>query len=143
MVFTKHHLDRARHFYDAPRGKTIVLARFLHFIRTLAPMIAGAADMHYGTFLCITLSAVCSGPSACPPSAIGWATPFRTLTIIFCRYSVSLACWRCPRPSCVCSTAACSNDTRANSHSPLWGSPCFWVRSPQRRSQPLFPRSLI
>ena len=49
--FTTHHLDRARHFYARHGGKTIVLARFLHFIRTLAPMIAGAADMHYGTFL--------------------------------------------------------------------------------------------
>jgi membrane-associated protein len=49
--FTQHHLDRARHFYARHGGKTIVLARFLHFIRTLAPMIAGAADMHYGTFL--------------------------------------------------------------------------------------------
>jgi len=49
--FTKRHLDRARHFYERHGGKTIVLARFLHFIRTLAPMIAGAADMHYRTFL--------------------------------------------------------------------------------------------
>jgi membrane-associated protein len=49
--FTQHHLDRARHFYARHGGKTIVLARFLHFVRTLAPMIAGAADMHYGTFL--------------------------------------------------------------------------------------------
>ena len=49
--FTKHHLDRARHFYERHGGKTIFLARFLHFVRTLAPMIAGAADMHYGTFL--------------------------------------------------------------------------------------------
>jgi len=49
--FTTHHLDRARHFYARHGGKTIVLARFLHFVRTLAPMIAGAADMHYGTFL--------------------------------------------------------------------------------------------
>jgi membrane-associated protein len=49
--FTKHHLDRARHFYERHGGKTIFLARFLHFVRTLAPMIAGAADMPYGTFL--------------------------------------------------------------------------------------------
>ena len=49
--FTKHHLDRARHFYERHGGKTIVLARFLHLVRTLAPMIAGAADMHSGTFL--------------------------------------------------------------------------------------------
>src|SRR5437016_2852597 len=49
--FTTRHLDRARHFYARHGGKTIFLARFLHFVRTLAPMIAGAADMHYGTFL--------------------------------------------------------------------------------------------
>lgn len=49
--FTQHYLDRARHFYARHGGKTIVLARFLHFVRTLAPMIAGAADMPYGTFL--------------------------------------------------------------------------------------------
>jgi len=49
--FTKRHLDRAHDFYARHGGKTIFLARFLHFIRTLAPMIAGAADMHYGTFL--------------------------------------------------------------------------------------------
>ena len=50
-VFTQHQLDRARHFYARHGGKTIVLARFLHFVRTLAPMLAGAADMHYGTFV--------------------------------------------------------------------------------------------
>jgi membrane-associated protein len=50
-LFTKHHLDRAHHFYERHGGKTIFLARFLHFVRTLTPMIAGAADMHYGTFL--------------------------------------------------------------------------------------------
>jgi membrane-associated protein len=49
--FTTRHLDSARHFYVRHGGKTIVLARFLHFVRTLAPMVAGAADMHYGTFL--------------------------------------------------------------------------------------------
>jgi membrane-associated protein len=48
---TTRHLDRARHFYARHGGKTIVLARFLHFVRTLAPMVAGAADMHYGAFL--------------------------------------------------------------------------------------------
>jgi membrane-associated protein len=28
-----------------------VLARFLHFVRTLTPMVAGAAAMHYSTLL--------------------------------------------------------------------------------------------
>jgi membrane-associated protein len=49
--FTKHQLEHARQFYARHGGKTIFLARFVHFVRTLAPMIAGAADMQYGTFL--------------------------------------------------------------------------------------------
>jgi membrane-associated protein len=49
------HLDRARHFYARHGGRTIFLARFLHFVRTLAPMVTGAADMHYGTFLCYNI----------------------------------------------------------------------------------------
>jgi membrane-associated protein len=49
--FTTHQLEHARHFYERHGGKTIFLARFVHFIRTLAPMIAGAAGMQYGTFL--------------------------------------------------------------------------------------------
>src|SRR5207245_8363955 len=51
LGFSPHVTSTARHFYARHGGKTIFLARFLHFVRTLAPMIAGAADMHYGTFL--------------------------------------------------------------------------------------------
>jgi membrane-associated protein len=50
-LFTTHQLEQARHFYERHGGKTIFLARFVHFVRTLAPMIAGAAGMPYGTFL--------------------------------------------------------------------------------------------
>lgn len=50
-LFTTHQLEHARHFYERHGGKTIFLARFVHFVRTLAPMIAGAASMPYGTFL--------------------------------------------------------------------------------------------
>jgi membrane-associated protein len=49
--FTQRHLDHARHFYARHGGPSIFLARFLHCGLTLAPMVAGAADMHYGTFL--------------------------------------------------------------------------------------------
>lgn len=49
--FKRHHLDRARAFYDRHGGKTIVIARFLAVIRTFAPTVAGAADMHYRRFV--------------------------------------------------------------------------------------------
>lgn len=49
-IFKRDHLDRAKRFYDKHGGKTIVLARFLAFIRTFAPTVAGAAEMPYARF---------------------------------------------------------------------------------------------
>src|SRR5689334_8985946 len=49
-IFRKDHLDRAKRFYDKHGGKTIIVARFLAFIRTFAPTVAGAAEMPYPRF---------------------------------------------------------------------------------------------
>ena len=49
--FKRSHLLRAEKFYAKHGGKTIVLARFLAFVRTFAPTIAGAANMPYPKFL--------------------------------------------------------------------------------------------
>lgn len=48
--FRRSHLERARRFYERHGGKTIVLARFVGFIRTAAPTVAGAAGMGYRRF---------------------------------------------------------------------------------------------
>ncbi|MBI3887802.1 VTT domain-containing protein, partial [Candidatus Microgenomates bacterium] len=47
----KSHIEKAKSFYDKHGGKTIILARFMPFIRTFAPIVAGAAQMHYPSFL--------------------------------------------------------------------------------------------
>lgn len=49
-VFRRSHLDRARAFYDEHGGRTILLARFIPIVRTLAPIVAGAAGMKYRRF---------------------------------------------------------------------------------------------
>jgi membrane-associated protein len=49
-IFKRDHLERAKRFYDKHGGKTIVIARFLAFIRTFAPTVAGAAEMPYLRF---------------------------------------------------------------------------------------------
>ncbi|MFA6332326.1 MAG: DedA family protein [Methanoregula sp.] len=45
------HLDRTREYFDKYGGITIVIARFIPFIRTFAPFLAGVGKMSYRWFL--------------------------------------------------------------------------------------------
>lgn len=51
FFFNKKHLKTAHDFYERHGGKTIVMARFVPIVRTFAPVVAGAANMRYSSFL--------------------------------------------------------------------------------------------
>lgn len=48
--FKQKHLQDARVFYLKHGGKALVLARFVPFVRTFAPIVAGAVEMEYKSF---------------------------------------------------------------------------------------------
>jgi membrane-associated protein len=56
LLFKPKNLLAARAFYDKHGGKTMILARFMPFIRTFAPIVAGAVEMHYPSFLMFNAS---------------------------------------------------------------------------------------
>jgi membrane-associated protein len=55
LLFRRKNLLAAKAFYDKHGGKTITLARFMPFIRTFAPIVAGAVEMDYRRFMFFNL----------------------------------------------------------------------------------------
>lgn len=51
LLFHKKNIIRANEFYKKHGGKTIIIARFMPFIRTFAPIVAGVGEMEYRRFL--------------------------------------------------------------------------------------------
>jgi membrane-associated protein len=49
--FRQDHLLKTKEFYEKYGGVTIVLARFIPFARTFAPVVAGVAGMRYTKFI--------------------------------------------------------------------------------------------
>jgi membrane-associated protein len=51
LLFRRKNLLAAKAFYEKHGGKTVTLARFIPFIRTFSPIVAGAAGMNYRRFV--------------------------------------------------------------------------------------------
>jgi membrane-associated protein len=62
-VFRRDRLLKTKEFYDRYGGITIVMAQFMPFARTFAPVVAGIAEMKYRRFAMFNVG-----------GAIGWIT---------------------------------------------------------------------
>ena len=54
--FNKEYLDKTHRFYEKYGSLTIIVARFMPFIRTFAPFVAGIGRMTYTRFLVYSLA---------------------------------------------------------------------------------------
>jgi membrane-associated protein len=59
----KTRVERTEHFFDQHSGKTVILARFVPVVRSLAPLVAGFRRMSFRRFLGLNLfgGALCVG----------------------------------------------------------------------------------
>lgn len=51
LFFRKNYVERTQRFFDRYGARTIVVARFVPIVRTMAPILSGVGTMRYGRFL--------------------------------------------------------------------------------------------
>jgi len=51
FLLRKKHLDRAHAFFEKYGGRAVILARFVPFVRTFVPFVAGVGSMTYRRFI--------------------------------------------------------------------------------------------
>jgi membrane-associated protein len=103
-VLNRHHLERAHQFFERWGFWAVVVARWLPWVRTLAPVVAGAARMDRRVFL----SATIIGATAWVPGLIllgyygaglldqlPWLEPLITVLVVACFVvTVAVGLWR-------------------------------------------------
>jgi membrane-associated protein len=49
-IFKQEYVDKSKEYFDRYGGKTVVIGRFVPFVRTLVPMLAGIGEMEVRAF---------------------------------------------------------------------------------------------
>ena len=56
LFLKKSHIEETERYFEENGGKTVILARFIPIVRTIAPFVAGAGEMKYRTYLMYCIS---------------------------------------------------------------------------------------
>ncbi|RYC70591.1 MULTISPECIES: DedA family protein [Spirosoma] len=51
LFFKREYISETEKFYAKYGGRTVIIARFIPIVRTIAPFVAGAGSMNYGTYI--------------------------------------------------------------------------------------------
>jgi membrane-associated protein len=55
-LFKREYIERTEAYYAQYGGRTVIIARFIPIIRTVAPFVAGAGNMHYPRYILFCIS---------------------------------------------------------------------------------------
>ncbi|MGC4128371.1 MAG: VTT domain-containing protein [Bergeyella sp.] len=60
LFLKREHIRQTEEYFEKNGGKTVIIARFVPIVRTIAPFVAGAGEMKYSTYImyCITGAAL-------------------------------------------------------------------------------------
>ncbi len=72
LFFKREYIEQTHEFYEKNGGKTVIMARFVPIIRTIAPFVAGAGSMTYSKYIV-----------NCIAGAILWVCGITTLGYLF------------------------------------------------------------
>ncbi len=64
-LLKQQHLERTRHFYEKHGPKTVILARFVPIVRTVAPFVAGVGRMRYARYILFSLVGTLAWVTVC------------------------------------------------------------------------------
>jgi len=75
LFFKRQYIDETEAFYAKHGGKTVIMARFVPIVRTIAPFVAGAGSMSYSRYILFCIS-----------GAILWVAGITSLGYLFGNY---------------------------------------------------------